>query len=346
MSIFNIIQFFPAFLIFFAIPRLFTAEDLVKFNGILFAFSIIHFLGSVVEIISPGSFMNLIYFGKPSTGVAYGKELIRFVGGITIHLYVMFAGLYYLSRSNRIYKSWYLWLVVLLSWLFILNSATRGWMIASSFFVLSYFIFNTATGKISIRTALSLILIATAVLVFIPDSFKKNIGAAFDRLETVEALTEGDDTAEGTLSRLTERGPRVLTRFSESPVVGYGFSRVTADYYDEHVGNHDLLLMGGVVGLAILWITFLSLIFFLFRKEFRNPGNGFYVIGLFMAVILIIHSTSRSMVSYYMSADAAFLISLAFNHFNTTFPGYLRFRTGPVKTPDYKNIRSETTVPE
>jgi hypothetical protein len=316
VSLYNIVQFFPSFLIFLVIPTIMDDNQLIKFNKIIFLFSIIHFLGSLAEIISPGSFMRLIFFGPPPTGVAYETGLIRFVGGIAIHLYTIIIALFYLSTRSASFKHWYLWLIVSLSYIFILSSATRGWMIASTFMLSGYFIYFVLRIKQSIKTFASVTLVILFVIVLIPDSLKTNINAAINRLETMKAITEGDLTAEGTLSRITERGPVVLTRFSESPVVGFGFSKVTAEFFDEHVGNHSILLMGGIIGLIIIWGSVLALTFFIFRVDFKNSGKGVFVIGLALLTIMIIHSTSRSMIAFYMPADSAFLVCLLINHYN------------------------------
>lgn len=110
----------------------------------------------------------------------------------------------------------------------------------------------------------------------------------------------------------------MLTRFSDSPIVGFGYSKVSAEYYDPHVGNHNLLLVGGIIGLAIFWLTMLFMVSYFFRMDFKFPTFGFFVFGLALLSIMIIHSTSRTMVSFYMPVDAAFLIALIFNNFNST----------------------------
>jgi len=330
VSIFYLLQTLPVFLIFISVPTLLLNNELKEFNRIIFLFSLIHFLGSTIEIAIPGSFMPLLFFGPPPTGVLHGEVLTRFVGGISIHLYVMMLGLYYVSRRETGFQTWYLWLLILTSYIFILNSATRGWMIASSVLLILFFLQNVFSGKLSARTMVIVVIILASAFIIIPESFKRNMSEAFNRLETLEAIAEGDDTAEGTLTRISYRGPQVLSRFSESPIVGFGFSKVSAELYDEHVGNHDLILMGGVIGLAVIWISMILIIIRLFRYDWRYPGNGIYVLGLSLIVIMIIHSSSRSMISYYMSADAVFFISLIFNHLNASYP------FGPVPKIDHR----------
>lgn len=181
ISIYNILRFIPAFFIFYCVPVWFNKNELVYFNRIIFIFSIFHLIGSFIEIIKPGTLMKLLFFGNPATGIAFGEDdLIRIVGGITIHLYVMVISLFYLCNKENKFKKWYLWLLIILSWLFILNSATRGWMIASSFLLLGYFIYQLLKSKLSIKSFATVIVIFFCILIFIPNSVKRNMKVAFN----------------------------------------------------------------------------------------------------------------------------------------------------------------------
>jgi hypothetical protein len=210
-------------------------------------------------------------------------------------------------------------------------------MIASSFLLIMFLIYYI--GKVSLRprSTFSIIFIVLIGYFLIPISVQDNLISALDRLTTVEAIGQGDLTAEGTSKRLDIRGPRVLTNFEESPLLGFGYGNVSASYYDGHVGNHSLLLLGGVVGLTIVWLTVIALIAFFFRLDGKKFGRGIFVFGLALMAIMIIHSSSRSMVSYVMDTDAAFLIALIFNHVNAVISDYKkRFDFG--KGIIYKDI--------
>ncbi len=317
-SFFSLIHSLPALVLFLVISRVFDPKALYLFNRIIFIFTLIHTFISIVDIISAGKITELLFFNRlASTGAVWDEELIRLLGGITFALYSFITGLYYLASRKAQFSTWFLWLVVLTSWFYILNSATRGWMIASiimtGFFIL-YYSRRLLFGKKNLIIAF--IIIALGIY-FTPGLIKKNVNVAFDRFETVEFILEGDMTAGETARRWDERGPRVLTRFMESPVFGFGYSKVSMEYYDGHVGNHLLLLMGGVVGLAIVWLIVLSLIIKIFLLEIKNKGyTGIFVFGMGLIAIMIIHSTSRVMISFIMPFDSAFLLALIFNQIN------------------------------
>ena len=124
-----------------------------------------------------------------------------------------------------------------------------------------------------------------------------------DRMSTLTALLEGDPTAGGTLGRLTERSPRVLGKFVERPITGFGFSREYNEYSDSHVGNETLLLKGGVVGYALMFYFWFNFNLKLFRRnQYLTRQNPYkdtllvFIIG-FIGLFLI-HSSSGYIFNY------------------------------------------------
>lgn len=305
-------------LLYLVIPKAFDYYHIIVFNKIIFLFCIIHISVAYIDILLSGGITDLLIFGRnATTATLWGEVLIRQTGGIGIALYSMITGLYYMTNQNYKFKTWFLILIVTISLFYILNSATRGWMIAVFFIFLIYHIyyFKNVLIKKGINTILALIIFFG--LLILPNSIRENLNAAFNRFETVEYVIEGDMSAGGTAGRWDIRGPRVLTRYNESPLFGFGFSDISSEYYDDHVGNHSLLLMGGIVGLIIIWLTVLSIILFLYRLEKRNKFyRGFFVFGIAGMGIMIIHSTTRSMISYQMPIDIALIITLLLNQVN------------------------------
>jgi len=316
LSIFWLLKYLPSILLFIIVPKFFGHDELIAFNRIIFLFTVIHTMASFIDIITSGVFIQLFTFGKPPVGIATQEDLIRIIGGIFLAFYSMIIGLFYLATKQSGIKNWYLWLVVLSSWFFILNSATRGWMLASIFLMFSFGVFNIVRNSLNMTTIFSLILLIFLVYIALPGALKQNLNSAFNRFSTIASIAEGDLTVEGTAYRWNVRGPHTLTRFKESPVVGFGYSSVTFDYYDNHVGNHSLLLTGGVIGLIIVWMTVFRIILFLFRLNGKIYESGLFVFGLTLVAIMVIHSTSRGMIGYIMSADSAFFLCLIFNHIN------------------------------
>ncbi len=151
-----------------------------------------------------------------------------------------------------------------------------------------------------------------AIIAFSIPKINKQINNAFERVLTLEAIVEGDATAGGTLTRLTERGPRVMNKFYESPVFGFGFSNEFYEYWDGHVGNQTLLLNGGVVG-YLLYIVFLfKMISFYYSNYKINKNNNLFLLIALILCLVIIHSSSRIIFLYSLGVKTALALSFMF----------------------------------
>jgi len=330
-SMYDLLMSLTVLTIFFVLPRSFNYDSMILFNSIIFLFCLVHTAVIILDITMKGTITNMLIFGREaSTSAIWSDELTRLIGGIGISFYSLIAALYYLaSRENR-FKPWFLWLILFVSWFAVINTATRGWMIASIFLVSTFSIYYIKSVFSKSNAVTGIFIAAFVILFLLPGNIKNNLNSAFKRLSTVETIAEGDMTAGGTAGRWTVRGPRVLTRFNESPVFGFGFSNVTAEYWDEHVGNHILLLMGGIVGFVILWGTFLAMLIFIYRLEKAHKYyTGVFVAGMGLMAVMIIHSTSRLMVSYIMPADSAFVLAILFSMVNVRI---FQLRHGQRKT--------------
>lgn len=315
-----LLGFLSPFLLFMSLPLLFGPKELIKMNRIIFVFSIFLTLTSIFDLVTRGAFMSLISFGSDRlAGTEVTEGLTRMTGGIYVSLYSVVMGLYYMARRTREFSSKFLWLVVLMSILFIVNSATRGWMISLGFILFVYLLVYVRKTIRYPKVLFSGIAIIVLLYFLLPGAVTKNLDAAFERLATVEAVAEGDMTAGGTAKRWDVRGPMALTRFNESPLFGFGYSKITSDYYDGHVGNHSLLLVGGVIGFAIVYISIFLFVLYLAKLELKGFAPGFFVFAIGLLGIVIIHSTSRNMVSFLMPTDTAFFLGLMFNHINAFF---------------------------
>lgn len=303
--------------VFLVIPKIFDERKQVSFNRIIFGFCIIHAFFSMVDVISTGEISKILVFGRGARGPRIEGDLVRIFGGLWIALYCLILALYYLAKRKKHFNNYYLLLVILMSFITVLNSGARGWMLGSIFLLL-FFIIYYFRRLITARFAAGTLIIIAASIIILPAPILKNIKESNERFLTIKTIAEGDMTAGGTAGRWNVRGPRVLTEFQESPIFGFGFSKITSRYYDAHVGNHTLLLMGGIVGLSIIWLTVISIIFNLYRieKKYRNY-YGIFVMGLGFLSIMIIHSTNVIMISFVrMPPASVFLIALLFNHIN------------------------------
>jgi len=325
-SIYDLVISISVFTLFIVLPRVFDDRKILLFNRIIFGFCLIHTFVSTVDVITSGGVSHILVFERQTRIPILMGELVRLFGGVWIALYSLIASLYYLIKRKEKFNWFYLWLIVFASCLMILNTATRGWMMGILFLIIAFFGYYIKKVVIK-RIILNTLVIISLGLVVLPKSVRTNINESIKRFSTVESVVEGDMTAGGTSRRWDVRGPRVLTRFSESPVFGFGFSKITSEYYDGHVGNHTLLLMGGIVGLSIVWLTCILIIAFLYRLEKQQSFyNGVFIFGLGLFSILIIHSTNMVMISYVkMPPHSAFVIAMLFNQVNAQLD---RFKYG------------------
>jgi hypothetical protein len=146
---------------------------------------------------------------------------------------------------------------------------------------------------------------------------KFQILKASDRLSSVEKLAEGDLTAGGTLSRLTERGPRVMSKFYESPIIGFGFSDEGYNYNDVHVGNQNVLREGGILeGFLFLFfiIKFIIIVNSTRKKlHYFNPFKGSLILFIIALLgMLVIHSTSMQIFGFALPFQSGVFLSIFF----------------------------------
>lgn len=283
---------------FYIIPRLLrNPEDYLYFILLILPFSVLDFSGQVYQLLTGkillSKGLNLSHTEMEQKFSQLGGFRVLMAPYLNLLCFIFGLFLFY---CKKIKYRFVLLLIVIINYLSIFLTATRGWIIAYSFILIVLFLL---TGKRSLQSILQIALSLTIVflLFFAFPIVKDQFIKASERLSTVEKLVEGDMTAGGTVSRITVRGPRVMERFYESPIIGFGFSNYGYQYDDAHVGNQNLLREGGIIE-AMIFIFFFSrfmLILFKTRKKL-NSNNTFkdslvlFIIGLIG--IFIIHSSS------------------------------------------------------
>jgi hypothetical protein len=312
------IDYLPSFLFFGILPVLFTFKELASFNRIIFAFVIFQLVFSFIDILTSGMATSFMTFGAGERAITnvLGDDLTRITGGVQLSLYAIIISLSYLIVRNHTFNIAYLWFIIIVALIHILNSATRGWMVATGFLLIMFILVYSGVILRSPRLIMIMFMVAAISYVSLPERIRTNLDASFERFSTMRDVAEGDVTAGGTVSRWDIRGPKVLVRFQESPLFGFGFSQVTPQYFDVHVGNHSLLLIGGIAGLVIVYLTILMIIFYFARRNIDGSGPGFFIFAMALVSIMMIHSTSRNMISYYLPAEVAMLLCIMFNHSN------------------------------
>ena len=156
---------------------------------------------------------------------------------------------------------------------------------------------------------------------FIP-RFAYSVDNAWRRVSTIEYLIEGDVTAGGTLQRIDKRLPKVLEGFKQNPIFGWGFSETCVKYYDQHVGNFNLLMQVGIVGGILFFYFWIKYFFMIFAvKKYSSSNNplksSILVLSLGFLGMLILHLTTFQFFGYYVNAPRIIftIILISFSDF-------------------------------
>lgn len=290
----------------YILPRLLKdSNDFDRFFNIIFSFVFFVLAAQLIFLVT-GKELNTFLGGiNPSLSILTVEDTesaMRPTSGIVLPFLSIIGSTYLIVYKKTTLSKNYLYLVFITSLLSIFITATRGWMI-SSVFIAFVFMMVVAKNPFSLLPKLILPIIAIVLLFTFVPFLNKQADMALSRYETLESLFQGDKTAGGTLSRLDERGPRVMKKFWESPILGWGNSSTGLKYSDGHVGNHNLLMRTGIVGFSLMVIFWLS---YLFKTAFRNAdlseNNPFKNTPLLLCAsfiaLIIVHSSSSQWFSF------------------------------------------------
>lgn len=317
LTVLKSIRYFIPLLLLVAIPNLIPVNQMTAAVRLMFVTVFILVGAQMVDVITGSPIAS--YLGETSfkfSGVevdALSKVFdvadgpVRSVYGPFILLTSLVYALFLLLKRDWNFKPYYLLIIAFLTSFSIFVSATRGWILAVGVILIGYFILDIKRiGKFGV------IGIVLLVLAFSLPKIKLQIQQSFKRTLTLESFAEGDLTANGTLNRISVRSPRVMNKFYESPVFGFGFSEDFYKYQDGHVGNQTLLLNGGVVGYLFFLFFF---IFFMTKCYTRSRVYGKRGIAIFLfglLGLLVIHSSSRMVFGYSLDVETAISLSLFF----------------------------------
>jgi hypothetical protein len=307
---FRVVKITLPFLLFYTVPRLLkTVQDYERLFGYLFLVLILAFVAQLNTLFTgfdPKKYFRLI---NPDPDADEEAELevgrnFRVLYNQVITMFCLFGALYFLvlKRLNTFKDSW-LYLVIVLCFALAFLSATRGFILSFGFIIFLFFVF---VQRLNLKRvfAFSFLFIALLLVGLSNKKVSTQIQFSIDRLLTLNSLAEGDISAGGTLIRLSERGPRVMKAWSESPVLGAGFSNYFFKNSDFHVGNQNILFHAGVVGFLLLcgFIVYfiIKMLGCYFNASRGNPfSSTFLVFVIFLAGWIIVHSTSGQQFAFY-----------------------------------------------
>lgn len=322
MDLNNIVKTFRFFLswsLIFIIPAyVYNKEILVRTSLLLFPMVFLAFASQILCYITgyfPESYLNTIEVQHMKVGKGITS---RFYSAVTIILFsIIQALIFFFHQKHEINKN-YLGVVIFIGLFSIMLTATRGWVIALSILLLGVLVIFGFSKQIIGWFRLAIVsAIIFWIAVYQAPILQQQLVGSYQRLSTLEALVQGDMTAGGTLKRIDIRGPRVMRKFWESPLVGWGFSNDYYRYQDYHVGHHTILLNVGILGYVFINGLFASLCIKIWgiarKKEIRiYEGNTplIYILGLI--AVFVVHSSSTQFWGYSLGIDKILFLSFLF----------------------------------
>lgn len=286
------------------LPALIKEEaELFGLFRLIFLFNIVVLLMNIYQILTGLPFVHVLSSAFASSTSQYlylykqydVDELVRTGYGDQFAFLAIAGSLYYLSFKISRFPQLILYLSLLVGFLNIVFSATRGWMLATFFIILGYSMFLVPKLFRNILVSIPSIIIIIILLMQVP-VVRTQWEKSFERFSTTELILEGDISAGGTSSRHI-RGAAVMSKYYESPLIGFGFGDETMEYADGHTGNQTMLLYFGAIGYGIyiiFWLAFMIGPVLLFRRlNARSDYRSLVFLPAFLlGGLIIIHSTS------------------------------------------------------
>jgi hypothetical protein len=284
-----------------------SQKHMIKVSRMLFPFVFLALASQIYTYITGLYWDDLLRgVGSDLVKVTESGEVSRSASAVYITFFLFVQSFFYFLWKYNIFSKYYLATIIFTALLTIFFTATRGWIIAFIFIGLGALLFLSGNRifKQTIRIGAIAVLLLLGLQYYFP-IVKRQIKLSYERVSTLQTLAEGDITVGGTVSRMSERGPRVMSKVWESPLIGWGFSKDFYQYADGHVGNQTVMLNVGILGylyLTGLLFYFCYKIWVLSKKSYFSLKYGtasrIYLLGLL--AVFIIHSSSSQFWGYDM----------------------------------------------
>ena len=295
---FRVFKFTLPLLLFYIVPKfLQKEEDFVRFFSFLFPIVFLSLASQLFDILMGQTITTYLGVGEKEAIEITQISIYRGFYSVQIILISFFAALFFAAKQQKFFSQLYLNLIIFSASAMVVLSATRGWMIGFGItLILYYTIIAQANPK---RVALFFIIVLVGFYIGrqIP-VIDMQISFSIERFTTVGGIIEGDDEALATQVRTTERGPKVMNKWSESKLLGWGFSDNFWEYSDGHVGNQNILLHSGIFGALLMLIFFLTFHEKLLISAIKGSQRENLVFIIFFIGWFIIHSSSGQHFSF------------------------------------------------
>lgn len=304
------------FSLFYSVPRLIKNDSVIFIFRIFIIFTLLTIINQILTATIGFNIADTIAGTELTDKQFVGVRYVRAYDSVLVQFFTFIFGLVMYRMRKPIIKKNHLLLIIVISYLSIFMTGTRGWILAFSCVVTYFFLFiETQKSKFFVLFIITIMLVVS-IASFIPQ-LQFLLRSNIDRIQTLESLAKGDVTAGGSLQRLSIRLPRLIEGIKQNPILGWGFSD-TYDYYaDTHVGWASQILQMGIVGLIIFmnfWINFWKYNKRLAQKlSLKNPFKQTVItLNIGLLCLLIIHSTSRSMFNFGMNRAMLVLVIMYF----------------------------------
>jgi len=288
------------FSLFFSFSYLVYAEDSVdKFMYLIFPIAFFVIFTQLWFVATGDEFINLLSPGFRAIILIQDGMIRPVIGGQMLVFFSYVFALLKLQYVRKTISVYYLWIIVIVSFLSVFLSATRVWVIMFSFILLCYVLFFKRKFRRSIELFILTALIIIILLINV-SPFRSNIVGAWARISEVGQVAQGRFSESSTFEyRFSVRLPRLLVGLRQNWIVGWGISDTYHIYSDGHVGNFNLLLQVGIVGFLLFvnfWLCYFRMILNT-RRKLRSESihrNSFLVLIFSFGAILIAHFSTYS----------------------------------------------------
>jgi hypothetical protein len=307
LKVFRAIRYLFMWSLLYSLPRLLNYSQIKEF------FSYIFFLmpiGLIIQLLSLYIGISLAgyLFGIDTNSVDSSFNAIRIVNGVVPAFFVMLGSLIYYKRND--FPLVLLNINIVLSFIFIASTATRGWTIGYVSAMIFFLIIIKQGVKSLFQGAFIFLIIITIVVTFFP-KIGTQLTFATERLMTVESIAKGDMSANNTLGRITDYAPIMKNSFLERPILGYGLLDRFAEVSNDHLGYQNHLLVGGIIGFIFTFGFILVFLFILYKAYNLNQNNS--IIGVIAGFIFILMTNSGAcMITFINYSFRQFILSFLF----------------------------------
>ena len=319
----------------YSIPKLIdTEDDWIFLFRMTFIIAFVAFLSQLLHLTlgySPSyllgtNFNPLMESGQRAfvlskTNTA-GNDLIelRPISSSYIILIALSGAMFFMQYKRKIFKKEYLYGVLIISYLSILLTSTRGWFIAFSLVLFLYFTFIHRIKRIVTISILAVMLIP--LLLSVP-LIQKQLKSSFKRFSTIESVARGDLSAGGTDARINY-SKDLVNFWSEKPLLGWGFSDFYKKNGNGHAGLANLLFQVGIVGYLVFiyfWYKlFLTPVIINKRISTGNPFKGsIMVLSLAFLIFFILNATSGQQFGLYIGFGGSVYSQILYYSYSSFF---------------------------